>query len=157
LDMRLQRLTGLEKDKLDAEYKELCETIARLEGILSSDTKLMTVITDELGALRAQFGDERRTQIVDDEGEIPVEELIADENMVVTLSHSGYVKRTVLQQYRSQKRGGRGVMGASNKDEDFVSKLFVASTHDHALIFTSMGRAYIKRIFELPEAARHAR
>jgi len=157
LDMRLQRLTGLEKDKLDAEYKELCETIARLEAILSSDTRLMTVITDELGALRAQFGDERRTQIVDDEGEIAVEELIADENMVVTLSHGGYVKRTPLQQYRSQKRGGRGVMGASNKDEDFVTKLFVASTHDHALIFTSMGRAYIKRIFELPEAARHAR
>lgn len=157
LDMRLQRLTGLEKDKLDAEYKELCETIARLEAILSSDTKLMTVITDELGALRAQFGDERRTQIIDDAGEIAVEELIAEENMVVTLTRGGYVKRTPLQQYRSQKRGGRGVMGASNKDEDFVTKLFVASTHDHVMVFTSMGRAYIKRIFELPEAARHAR
>jgi DNA gyrase subunit A len=157
LDMRLQRLTGLEKDKLDAEYRELCETIARLEAILSSEQRLMQVIIDELSLIRQQFGDSRRTVIVDDEGEIPVEELIADENMVVTLSHGGYVKRTQLSQYRAQKRGGRGVMGASNKDEDFVAKLFVASTHEHVLVFTSMGRAYMKRVYELPEAPRHAR
>jgi len=157
LDMRLQRLTGLEKDKLDAEYRVLCDTIARLEGILSDPQKLLQVITDELTALREQFGDERRTQIVDDEGEIAVEELIANEEMVVTISHGGYVKRNQVSTYRAQKRGGRGITGASNKDEDFIAKLFVASTHDHVLIFTSQGRAYVKRVFELPEGSRNSR
>jgi DNA gyrase subunit A len=157
LDMRLQRLTGLEKDKLDAEYRVLCDTIARLEGILSDPQKLLQVIVDELTALREQFGDERRTQIVDDEGEIAVEELIANEEMVVTISHGGYVKRNQVSTYRAQKRGGRGITGASNKDEDFIAKLFVASTHDHVLIFTSQGRAYVKRVFELPEGSRNSR
>ncbi len=157
LDMRLQRLTGLEKDKLDAEYRELCITIDRLEGILSDPAKLLKVITDELTGLREQFGDDRRTTIVDDEGEIAVEALIADEDMVVTMSHAGYIKRNSVTTYRAQKRGGRGITGASNKDEDFVAKLFVASTHDHVLIFTSHGRAYSKRIFELPEGSRNSR
>jgi DNA gyrase subunit A len=154
LDMRLARLTGLERDKLDAEFRELSETIARLEGILSDDKKLMKVIVDELLALKEQFGDERRTQIVDDAGEIAVEELIAEEDMVVTMSHAGYVKRNSVSEYRSQKRGGKGVTGAATKEEDFVSKLFVASTHDHVMIFTSLGRAYVKRVFELPEGSR---
>jgi DNA gyrase subunit A len=154
LDMRLARLTGLERDKLDAEFRELSETIARLEGILSDDKKLMKVIIDELLALKEQYGDERRTQIVDDAGEIAVEELIAEEDMVVTVSHAGYVKRNSVSEYRSQKRGGKGVTGATTKEEDFVSKLFVASTHDHVLIFTSLGRAYVKRVYELPEGSR---
>jgi DNA gyrase subunit A len=154
LDMRLARLTGLERDKLDAEFKELSETIARLEGILSDENKLLKVIIDELTELKAQFGDERRTQIVDDAGEIAVEELIAEEDMVVTMSHVGYVKRSAVSDYRSQKRGGKGVTGAQTKEADFVSKLFVASTHDHVLIFTSLGRAYVKRVFELPEGSR---
>jgi DNA gyrase subunit A len=157
LDMRLQRLTGLEREKLDAEYKELCVTIARLEGILSDPAKLLQVIIDELTELRSTFGDERRTQIVDDGGEIAVEELIAQEDMVVTLSHGGYVKRNSVTEYRSQKRGGRGVTGASSKDEDFIAKLFVASTHDHVLVFTSHGRVYEKRVYELPEGSRASR
>jgi DNA gyrase subunit A len=157
LDMRLQRLTGLEREKLDAEYRELCETIARLEAILSDPERLLQVIIDELTALKAQFGDERRTQIVDDEGEIAVEELIANEEMVVSMSHGGYIKRSSVSTYRAQKRGGRGITGASNKDEDFVAKLFVAQTHDHVLIFTSQGRAYSKRVYELPEGSRASR
>jgi DNA gyrase subunit A len=154
LEMRLQRLTGLERDKLDAEFKELCATISRLEGILSDEKILLKVIIDELLAIKEQFGDERRTQIVDDAGEIAVEELIAEEDMVVTMSHAGYVKRNSVSTYRSQKRGGKGVTGAQTKEEDFVSKLFVASTHDHVLIFTSLGRVYVKRVFELPEGSR---
>jgi DNA gyrase subunit A len=154
LEMRLQRLTGLERDKLDAEFRELCETIARLEGILSDETILLKVIIDELNQVKEQFGDERRTQIVDDAGEIAVEELIAEEDMVVTMSHAGYVKRNSVSTYRSQKRGGKGITGAQTKEEDFVTKLFVASTHDHVLIFTSLGRAYVKRVFELPEGSR---
>ncbi|HXU73160.1 MAG TPA: DNA gyrase subunit A [Polyangia bacterium] len=157
LDMRLQRLTGLEREKLDEEFKALCATIDRLEAILSSEGRLMSVIKEELAAIRAQFSDERRTQIVDDEGEIAVEELIANEDMVVTVSHGGYVKRNSVSAYRSQKRGGRGITGASTKDEDFVSQLFVASTHDHILMFTSMGRVYAKRVYELPEGSRAAR
>jgi DNA gyrase subunit A len=154
LDMRLARLTGLERDKLDAEFRELSEIIARLEGILSDENKLLDVIIGELTELKKQFGDERRTQIVDDAGEIAVEELIAEEDMVVTMSHAGYVKRNAVSAYRSQKRGGKGVTGAQTKEEDFVSKLFVASTHDHVLIFTSLGRAYVKRVYELPEGSR---
>jgi DNA gyrase subunit A len=157
LDMRLQRLTGLEREKLDAEFRQLCDTIDRLEAILGSEQRLMSVIKGELEEVREQFGDERRTQIVDDEGEIPVEELIADEDMVVTVSHGGYVKRNSVSAYRAQKRGGRGVTGASTKDEDFVSQLFVASTHDHILMFTSMGRVYAKRVYELPEGTRASR
>ncbi len=157
LDMRLQRLTGLEREKLDAEFRTLCETIDRLEAILSDEKRLMQVIVDELTELRTQFGDARHTVIMDDEGEIAVEELIAQEDVVVTLSHGGYVKRNSVSAYRAQKRGGRGVTGASTKDEDFVAKLFVGSTHDHLLIFTSLGRVYMKRVFELPEGSRSSR
>jgi DNA gyrase subunit A len=157
LDMRLQRLTGLEREKLDSEFRELCATIDRLEAILADEGKLRQVIIDELTAIMEQFGDERRTQILDDEGEIPIEELIAEEDMVVTLSHAGYVKRIPVSEYRAQKRGGRGVTGASNKDEDFVAQLFVASTHAHVLIFTSLGRVYAKRVYDLPEGTRASR
>jgi DNA gyrase subunit A len=157
LDMRLQRLTGLEREKLDAEYKELVATIDRLEGILSDPEKLLAVMVGELEELKAQYGDERRTQIVDDEAEIPVEELIPKEDMVVTMSHAGYVKRAAVSEYRAQKRGGRGVTGASTRDEDFVARLFIAHSHDHVLIFTSLGRVYQKRIFELPEGTRASR
>jgi len=157
LDMRLQRLTGLEREKLDAEYVELAIDIGRLEGILSNPETLLGVIIGEMEGVRAQFGDARRTQIVDAEGEIPLEELIAKEDMVVTVSHGGYVKRNSVSEYRAQKRGGRGVTGATTKDEDFVAKLFVAQTHDHVLIFTSLGRVYSKRVFELPEGSRASR
>jgi DNA gyrase subunit A len=157
LDMRLQRLTGLEREKLDAEYRELCATIDHLESILSNPGKLLGVVIGELEALREQFGDARRTSIVDDEGEISIEELIAKEDMVVTVSHAGYVKRNAVSDYRSQKRGGRGVTGAATKEEDFVRKLFIAHTHDHLLIFTSLGRVYSKRVYELPEGSRASR
>ncbi len=157
LEMRLSRLTGLERDKLDAEYVELGHTIDRLEAILASEPLLMKVITEELRTLRDEFGDVRRTQIVDDEGEIPLEQLIADEDMVVTVSHGGYVKRSAVSEYRAQKRGGRGVTGASSKDEDFVAQLFVASTHDTVLVFTTHGRVFKKRVYELPEGNRASR
>ncbi len=157
LEMRLSRLTGLERDKLDEEYVALGLTIDRLEAILASEELLMKVIVDELREIRSEFGDVRRTQIVDDEGEIPIEDLIADEDMVVTVSHGGYVKRSAVSEYRAQKRGGRGVTGASSKDEDFVAQLFVASTHDTVMIFTSHGRVYQKRVYELPEGNRSSR
>lgn len=157
LEMRLQRLTGLEREKLIAEYRTLAERIGELEAILSDAERLLAVIIGELEAVKTEFGDPRRTEIVDDEGEIPMEELIANEEMVVTVSHGGYVKRTSVSEYRAQKRGGRGVTGASNKEQDFVDKLFVASTHDHVLIFTSAGRVFAKRIYELPEGSRSSR
>jgi DNA gyrase subunit A len=153
LEMRLQRLTGLERDKLSEEYRELCATIDYLESILSDENKLRDVISTELTELRAQFSDPRRTQIVDDAGEIGMEQLIAEEPMVVTLSREGYVRRVSLSEYRSQHRGGRGVLGATTKDEDLITKLFVSSTHDHLLMFTNSGRVYSKRVFDLPEAA----
>ena len=154
LEMRLQRLTGLERDKLEAEYRELWATIDRLEAILGSEEKLIQVVRDELSALRAQFADKRRSEIVDDAGELAIEDMIADEPMVVTVSHEGYVKRNPIGEYRAQKRGGRGVTGAATREEDFVNKLFVASTHDHLLLFTNTGRAYSMRVFELPEGSR---
>ena len=157
LEMRLSRLTGLERDKLEAEFKELCATIDYLEAILASEARLLEVVIGELERLRDQFGDARRTEIVDDAGEISIEDMIADEEMVVTVSHEGYVKRNPISLYRAQKRGGRGVTGAATKEEDFIASLFVASTHDHLLLFTSMGRAYLKRVYELPEGSRAAR
>lgn len=152
LEMRLQRLTGLERDKLAEEYRELTATIVDLEGILASESRLRDVIAGELTELRAMYIEPRRTQIIDDAGEIRLEELIAEEAMVVTLSREGYVRRVSLSEYRAQGRGGRGVQGASTKEEDLIHKLFVASTHDYVLMFTNTGRAYSKRVFDLPES-----
>jgi DNA gyrase subunit A len=157
LDMRLARLTGLEREKLEAEYRELWATTDRLEAILADEHKLLGVIKGELAEIRDQYGDERRTVIVEDEGEITDEELIADEEMVVTVTHGGYVKRTPLSEYRSQARGGRGVKGAESNEDDFVKELFVASTHDELLMFTTRGRVYTKRVFEIPQGKRDAR
>ncbi|KAB2910965.1 MAG: DNA gyrase subunit A [Kofleriaceae bacterium] len=155
LDMRLGRLTGLEREKLEAEYKELWELTDYLEGLLASEKKLMGAIVDELKAIRAEFADERRTEIVDAEGEILTEALIDEEDMVVTRTRLGYVKRTPLREYQAQGRGGRGITGAqSGGDDDFVADMFASSTHDHLLLFTSKGRAYYKKVFELPEGGR---
>ncbi len=155
LDMRLGRLTGLEREKLEAEYKELWELTDYLEGLLSSEKKLMGAIVDELKAIRAEFSDPRRTEIVDAEGEILTEALIDEEDMVVTRTRLGYVKRTPLREYQAQGRGGRGITGAqSGGDDDFVADMFASSTHDHLLLFTSKGRAYYKKVFELPEGGR---
>jgi DNA gyrase subunit A len=158
LDMRLARLTGLERENLEKEYRELWATTDRLEAILADDGKLVAVIIDELTAIKTQYGDERRTQIIDDEGEITDESLIAEEDMIVTVTHAGYVKRTPITEYRAQGRGGKGVKGAeSGADGDFVAEMFVAGTHDTILMFTDKGRVYSKRVFEIPAGNRTAR
>jgi DNA gyrase subunit A len=158
LDMRLGRLTGLEREKLEAEYKELWQMTDYLESLLADEKKLMGAIVDELRALKDEFADPRRTEIVDFEGEILTENLIDEQAMVVTRTHLGYVKRTPLSEYSAQGRGGRGITGAASGGEgDFVADLFSASTHDHLLIFTDKGRVYHKKVFELPEGARTAK
>ncbi|MBC7974137.1 MAG: DNA gyrase subunit A, partial [Myxococcales bacterium] len=157
LDMRLGRLTGLEREKLEAEYKELWELTDYLEGLLADEAKLMGAITDELRQLRSDFADERRTKIVDAEGEILTEELIDQEDMVVTRTHLGYIKRTPADEYEAQGRGGRGITGATSTEGDFIVDMFAASTHDHLLLFTDKGRVYYKKVFELPEGSRIAK
>lgn len=154
LDMRLQRLTGLERDKLLEEFGELCSEVDRLMEILNHDTVLNQVVVDELTKLREDFSDGRRTEIVDQTSEIGIEELIAEENMVVSLSQQGYIRRVSLAEYRAQHRGGRGAMGAGTKEEDLIRRIFCTSTHDHVLLFTNTGRVYSKRVFELPEGSR---
>ncbi|MBP6629048.1 MAG: DNA gyrase subunit A [Kofleriaceae bacterium] len=157
LEMRLGRLTGLERDKLEAEYRELWAQTDYLEGLLADPKKLMAAIVDELRALRDEFGDERRTEIVDSEGEILTEALIDEEDMVVTRTRLGYIKRTKAREYSAQGRGGKGVTGATSSDGDFVADMFAASTHDHLLLFTDKGRVYHKKVYELPEGARTAK
>lgn len=154
LDMRLQKLTGLERDKLQAEIDGLELEIGRLREILADDKKLMAVIKDELVAVRETYATPRRTQISHDASVLSIEDLIADEQMVVTISHSGYIKRTPLSEYRAQKRGGRGKRGMETKQEDVVEDMFVASTHSSVLFFTSVGKVYQLKIHELPLRAR---
>ena len=157
LDMRLQRLTALEREKLAAEYKELCERIKMLGEILASDTRLMSVIVKELKEVKERFGDERRTEIVEDLGEINLEDIIAQEDMVVTISSKGYIKRNPTSLFGTQRRGGKGKKGMSMKEEDFVSSLFIASTHSHILFFTDKGKAYSLKVYDIPQAGRTAR
>src|SRR3954470_4487706 len=157
LDMRLAKLTGLEREALVAEIKEVGALIARLEAILENEQSLMAVVTDELEAVKKEFGDDRRTEIIDAGVEIGVEDMIVPEEMVVTVTHGGYVKRNPKTLYRAQRRGGRGITGAATHEEDFVSQLFVASTHDVLLMFTSKGRVYAKKIWEVPQAGRTAK
>ena len=157
LEMRLHRLTGLEQDKILSEYEELLATIADLLDILGSVERLMQVIRDELLEIRENYGDARRTEIRESEADINLEDLITEEDVVVTLSHEGYAKCQPLTDYRAQRRGGRGKSATSMKDEDFVDKLFVASTHDTILCFSSQGKMYWKKVYELPQAGRAAR
>ena len=157
LDMRLQRLTGLEVDKIKAEYADIQLIIERLRAILASDDLLMEVIVNELRAIQDKFGDVRRTAIIDASGSIGMEDLIADEDMVVTTTSTGYIKRTPLSEYRTQKRGGRGRSGMSTKEEDAVSDLFVASAHTLLLIFTDRGQVYPLKVWELPQGGLTAR
>jgi DNA gyrase subunit A len=157
LEMRLGRLTGLEREKLETEYKELWELTDYLEGLLADEKKMTAVIADELRAIKEQFGDARRTKIVDEAGEILTEELIDEEDVVVTRTHLGYIKRTRVREYEAQGRGGRGITGASSTEGDFITDMFAASTHDHVLLFTDKGRAYYKKVFELPEGSRTAK
>src|SRR5437762_894279 len=157
LEMQLQRLTGLEKEKIIAELKEVQELITRLQAILSSEQLLLNVIKDELGEVKTQFADPRRTEIVGEATDLSDEDLIAEEDMVVTFSHQGYVKRNPVSLYRAQRRGGRGKAGAGTTDEDFIEQIFVASTHAYVLIFTSKGRIFWLKVHELPQAGRAAR
>jgi DNA gyrase subunit A len=151
LDMQLQRLTGLERQKILDELAELLQTIERLRAILASERLLMQIIADELKEVRDKYGDERRTQIIDASGEINVEDLIAEEDMAITVSNTGYIKRTAISTYRNQRRGGKGRIGMRTRDEDFVSHLFVASTHAYIMIFSDRGRAYWLKVHEIPD------
>jgi DNA gyrase subunit A len=157
LNMRLSKLTGLERDKLEAEIAETAALIAHLEEILGSDTVLVAVIIAELEEQKELYADERRTEILDIDVDIDVEDMIAEEEMVVTVTHGGYVKRNPKDLYKPQRRGGRGITGASTHEEDFVAQLFVASTHDTMLMFTNKGRVYAKKIWEIPQASRTAK
>ncbi|HYV45448.1 MAG TPA: DNA gyrase subunit A [Myxococcaceae bacterium] len=157
LDMRLQRLTGLQREELFKELLELLRDIARLRDILANESTLLNVIKGELQEIRDRYGDDRRTEIVGEVGELAAEDLIADEPMVVTLSHAGYVKRSPLSEYRAQKRGGRGKTGAATKEDDFVTDLFVASTHATLMPITTRGRLYWIKVHEIPAAGRAAR
>ena len=157
LDLRLHRLTGLEQDKILNEFEELLNKIAELLNILSSPDRLMEVIRDELLAIREQYGDERRTEILTDHLDLTLEDLITEEDVVVTLSHAGYAKAQPIDTYQAQRRGGRGKSAAATKDEDFIDKLFVASTHDTILCFSSRGKVYWLKVYELPQAGRISR
>jgi len=152
LDMRLHRLTGLEREKILDELKAVLKIIGELESILASDLKLRTIIVDELTGIRAKFGDERRTEIIHSAKDFTVEDLIAEEEMVITCSHAGYVKRTPLTLYRQQRRGGKGRLGAVTKEGDFVEHLFTASTHAHIMVFTDRGMGYWLKVYEVPQA-----
>lgn len=154
LDMRLQRLTGLERDKIEAEYKELMEKIAELKEILANDERVLEIIREELIEIRDRFGDDRRTTITLGEDSMEDEDLIPRQNVVITVSHQGYIKRLPVSTYRSQKRGGRGVQGMGTHDEDFVRHLFVTNSHDHILFFTNKGKVYRMKGYEVPEQKR---
>ena len=154
LEMRLQRLTGLEREKIVAEYEEVLAFIARLREILASDAEILKIIVAELTEIRDKFGDKRRSEIVDKTADISLEDTIEDEEMVVTISHTGYIKRSAVDLYRSQRRGGKGKTGMKTKEEDFVEQLFIASTKDYLLCFTDIGRIYWLKVYEIPEGSR---
>ena len=157
LELRLQQLTNLERLKIDEEYLGLIKLIEQLKALLASEKKLLGSIKEELLKIKEEYGDPRRTQIIAKAGEMAVEDLVAEEDVVVTFSHAGYVKRVPASAYKSQKRGGKGVAAMGTREEDFVERLFVASTHDTLLIFTNVGKVYWKRVFEIPEASRAAK
>ena len=157
LEMQLQRLTALERDKIDAEYLDLIKKIELYQSILASEKKIEGIIKEEAESLKKKYGDERLTDIVQEAEEIEVEDLIAEEDVVITISHSGYIKRLPVSAYRKQKRGGRGVTGAEVREEDFIEHLFVASTKDYLLIFTDKGRVHWLKVYEIPAASRTAK
>lgn len=157
LEMRLQRLTGMERQKILDELKQVQKEIKRLNDLLGSEDKILAMVRDELVEIRDKYGDERRTEIVKKTEEINVEDLITEEDMVVTISHTGYIKRNPISLYRAQHRGGKGKTGMSTKEEDFVEDLFVASTHANILFFTTKGKVYVKKVYEIPQAGRAAK
>ena len=157
LEMRLSRLTGLEREKLATEYGNLCDLIVELEAILASKELLDEVIVKELDEIRERFGDARRTEIIEAEGDISIEDLVPDEEVVVTVSHAGYVKRVPLSEYRSQARGGKGLRAMDTRDQDFVSWVFVVNAHADVLFLSDQGKAYLKKVYQIPETGRAAR
>ncbi len=161
LEMRLQRLTGLERKKIEDEYKELLKTIERLKRILASDSLRREILSDDLKALKEQFGDERRTEIVLNPKKITdedfIKEFVKEEDVVITISHNGYIKRTPVSGYRRQSRGGKGIIGASTREDDFVEHMFVASTHHHLMFFTDAGKCFLLKVHEVQEASRTAK
>ena len=157
LEMRLSRLTGLERQKIEDEYLEVIQLIERLRTILESPAQVLRIIKDELAGIKERFGDDRRTQIVAASGDFEIEDLIAEEDVVITISHAGYIKRLPVTTYRSQRRGGRGVTGAGTRDEDFIEHLFIASTHSYILVFTDRGRVHWLKVHELPQGGRTAK
>ena len=157
LDMRLQKLTGLEVEKVVAEYKEIIKIIANLKGILDSHSQRMEIIKNELLEVQSQYGDERRTEIIPVDANFSMEDMIAEEEVVLTITHQGYIKRTALNTYRTQRRGGRGVQGAMSKEEDFVEHLFIANTHDYMLFFTDQGKCFWLKVYDIPQGGRAAR
>jgi DNA gyrase subunit A len=157
LDLRLQRLTGLERDKIMEEHRETLELIAKLRAILADEKEIYKIIVEELTEIKKQYGDERRTQIIDRTDEISIEDTIVDEDMAVTISHDGYIKRNPITLYRAQRRGGKGKIGTTTKEEDFVEYLFIASMHSYILFFTTIGKVYWIKVHELPQASRAAR
>ena len=157
LDMRLQRLTGLERDKIIAEHEEVTALIRRLREILASEQLVLNIVSDELRAIKESYGDPRRTEIVLHSSDISIEDMIADEDMVITVSRGGYIKRSPLAMYRSQRRGGKGRIGMQTKEEDIVEHLFVASAHSYVLVFTDRGRLYWLKVHQIPEVAANAR
>lgn len=157
LDMRLQRLTGLERDKIQEEYNQLMATIADLNDILSNEPRRYEIIKTELDDIKSRFGDERRTQIVHAADDISIEDMIADDEMVITLSHAGYIKRTPLTEYRTQSRGGVGSRGVATKDDDFTEHLFIATMHNYLLIFTQKGKVFWEKVYALPEGSKNSK
>jgi DNA gyrase subunit A len=155
--MRLQRLTQLERTKLIEEHEQTLALIEELRGILASDAKLMGIIKEELLAIKEEYADPRRTEILVETTELTIEDLLADEEMVVTITRSGYIKRTHIEAYRSQRRGGKGVTGMETKEEDIVEDLFVASTHSYLLFFTNLGKIHWLKVHEIPEGGRQAK
>ena len=151
LEMRLQRLTGLEVDKILEEYKELIKLIANLKGILENKNQRMDIIKQELLGVQEKYGDERRTEIIPIDTDFSMEDMIAEEEVVLTITHQGYIKRTALNTYKTQRRGGRGVQGAGSKDEDFVEHLFIANTHNYMLFFTDRGKCFWLKVYDIPQ------
>ena len=161
LDLRLYQLTGLEREAIKSEYDALLETIKDLLDILAKESRVLTIIKKELHVIKEKYGNERRTQIVPDQGEINIEDLIANEGCIITITHAGFIKRTAVSAYRAQRRGGKGVKGMVTRegateqdDDDFVEHLFTATTHDYLVFFTKSGRCYVEKVYEIPEMSR---